>query len=272
MLTTNGGSADAAYRIARQLQSNYEKVTLFVHSVCKSAGTLVALGCHEVVMSDLAEMGPLDVQLAKADELFESTSGLTPRQAFETLQQEVLGSFEDFFLSLRGKSGFQITTKTAAEIATKLTTGLFSPVYSQIDPMRLGEIQRAMMIAMHYGSRLDRGNVEDGAVARLLTDYPCHEFVIDRTEARELFKTVRGPTQAEELLGEIHEADDDEDSHSVIRFLNDERLKPEQTEFENEEDAPSESGVQGASRGFGGAVARAAAEINGDDAAVGGLN
>lgn len=96
-LATEGGSADAAYRIARCLKNQYERFTLFVDSYCKSAGTLIAMAADEIVMSDEAELGPLDVQLAKPDELAEWTSGLTPIQALTTLRQQAFRTFEDCF-------------------------------------------------------------------------------------------------------------------------------------------------------------------------------
>src|SRR5438132_1277192 len=66
LMTTPGGDAESAYRIARFLQRCYSppgKVILFVDWYCKSAGTLVAIGMDELVMSDKAELGPLDIQL-----------------------------------------------------------------------------------------------------------------------------------------------------------------------------------------------------------------
>lgn len=200
ILTTDGGSADSAYRIARTLQQKYGKVVLFVDSFCKSAGTLIALGADEIVMADIAELGPLDVQLYKPDELSELTSGLTPLQALSTLQTEAFSTFEECFLKLRFRSGLQITTRTAADIAARLTIGLFKGVYAQLDPMRLGEYQRAMLIAQHYGTRIARKNLKDSALERLIADYPSHGFIIDRCEAETLFHKVREPSEEEYML------------------------------------------------------------------------
>ncbi len=226
MLTTDGGSADSAYRIARSLQQKYSQVILFVDSYCKSAGTLIALGADEIVMADIAELGPLDVQLYKPDELHEFTSGLTPLQAMSTLQTEAFKTFEECFLKLRLRSGLQITTKTAADIAVRLTIGLFKGVYSQLDPMRLGEYQRAMLIAQHYGTRIARKNLKDSALERLIADYPSHGFIIDRTEAETLFNKVREPSEAEYKLARlvkplVHEGLAGEEPK--VEFLTDEK-------------------------------------------------
>jgi hypothetical protein len=205
-LTTYGGFPDSAYRIARCLQRAYSdgRFILFVDSHCKSSGTLIAIGADEIVMSTIAELGPLDVQLSKPDALGEQTSGLTPTEAIGTLRDRAFESMESCFLSLRFKSGLRITTRTALEVAATLTTGLFRPIFAQIDPMRIGEIARAMLVAKEYGKRLSkkRGELAE-ALDRLVSDYPSHDFVIDRDEANELFGNVREPTEEEESLARI---------------------------------------------------------------------
>jgi ClpP class serine protease len=77
LLVTEGGDPDAAYRIARCLQDRYKKFSVLVAGYCKSAGTLLALGANELIFSENGELGPLDVQMEKKDELWEQESGLT---------------------------------------------------------------------------------------------------------------------------------------------------------------------------------------------------
>src|SRR5205809_739738 len=55
ILVTKGGDPDVAYRIARSIQNHYEKFTVCVSGICKSAGTLVLLGAHELAFSDHGE-------------------------------------------------------------------------------------------------------------------------------------------------------------------------------------------------------------------------
>ena len=57
VLCTFGGDANAAYVMARLLRRVYKKVTVVVFGYCKSAGTLLALGAHEIVMGSRAELG-----------------------------------------------------------------------------------------------------------------------------------------------------------------------------------------------------------------------
>ncbi len=202
-VTTYGGSADVAYQLVRSIRRNYAggKFTLFVDSVCKSAGTLIALGADEIVMSDTAELGPLDIQLQKPGELGELVSGLTATQALSTLRDAAFDAFESQFLQLRYRSGGVISTRLAADLAVKIVVGLFKPIYAQFDPMRLGENTRANRIAHAYGQRIRTTNVKEETLDGLINNYPSHGFVIDRDEAAELFNSVRPPTQFERLLG-----------------------------------------------------------------------
>lgn len=205
IIRTPGGDAGAAYKIGRALQQNYQQIIGFVESYCKSAGTLLILGTHELVMGDRAELGPIDVQVYKPDELGERSSGLTHRTYLEFLHDRALEDFEQFFLPIRYKSALQISTHTAAEIATNLVVGLMEPIYAQIDPHRIGESERAMQIAARYGERLQAGgkNVKGNALSTLLESYPDHGFVIDIEEARLLFNRVRRPQEAETTLLEL---------------------------------------------------------------------
>lgn len=203
LIVTGGGDADVAYRMGRCLQQNYKKITAVVPGLCKSAGTLLAIAAHELAFSDHGELGPLDVQLRKADDLWAATSGLTVMNAFAALQQKSEETFTDFALNIKARSNGSITFKTAADIATKMTVGLFSHIYQQIEVMHVGEAARAMHIATEYGNRLDEvsDNLRDmNSLSRLIADYPSHGFVIDREEAKSLFRHVRGLTERENEL------------------------------------------------------------------------
>lgn len=203
VLVTYGGSPHAAYRMGRCLQRNYDKVIACVPGPCVSAGTLMALAANELVMFEYGFLGPLDIQLRKTDELFEMQSGLTASEALTTLRSEAQSMFEQILLDLKAGSGGQITLKTALETAATLTAGVFSPLFAQIDPMRLGEDGRSTRIIEEYGGRLQEksGNFTPEALKMLVAGYPSHTFEIDIDEAREgLFENVREPFDIESGL------------------------------------------------------------------------
>ncbi len=207
ILVTYGGSPHIAYRIARCLQQRYERVTVFISGVCMSAGTLITLGATDIIMSDHGRLGPLDVQVYTPDELFEYGSGLAVTEAMDSLEQKAFETFEDTLLELKMQSRGQITSKTAMEIATNLTTGLFRPIYEQIDPLRLGEIAREMRVAEEYGTRLASvsQNLKRDTLRKLVAGYSSHSFVIDRQEAEQLFENIRRPTLEEDSLADVLE-------------------------------------------------------------------
>lgn len=203
IMVTEGGDPDAAYRMARCMQENYAKITCIVSGFCKSAGTLLVIGASELAMGESGELGPLDVQMAKRDELGEWQSGLTISSAMRALHERSFAAFEHFFLTTKQRSLNRITFKTATDIAAKLTGALFAPIFQQIDPFHVGESFRSTAIALYYGMRLDSSsdNLMDGeALDSLVSDYPHHGFVIDRKEAANLFKRVRALTATEAEL------------------------------------------------------------------------
>ncbi|MET0105679.1 MAG: hypothetical protein ABW072_11120 [Sedimenticola sp.] len=201
IISTTGGSPDAGFRIARALGHHYpDDFKLMVPDICKSAGTLIAVGANELVISDRGELGPLDVQFQKKEELFEMSSGLDIIQSMVVLQDQVKIAFREYLLDIRLGAG--LGTKIAAKLASEMATSLVSPITSQIDPLRLGEHQRALRIATAYGTRLNHKfkNTTSDQIDKLLTHYPSHSFVIDRKEASNLFSRVRGPNEEESLI------------------------------------------------------------------------
>jgi hypothetical protein len=227
ILSTEGGDPHAAYKIARLFQQQYTRFTCLIPAYSKSAATIVLMGAHDLAMTDDGEFGPVDVQLSKKDTLAEYESGLTVLTALNSLHEKAYLAWEHFFLAMEEKSQGSITLKTAAGVAAELTTGLFSPVYQQIDPLQLGEAARAMLIGNEYGKRLNRvsRNLRPNALDRLVAEYPDHGFVIDRTEAESLFFRVRVATSAELVLSnELGTFCDVESGrkNTFIDFLNEE--------------------------------------------------
>ena len=203
-LTTPGGNPDAAYSMARQLQRSYKKFTMFINGWCKSSGTLMALGAHTLIMDDLGQLGPLDIQILNREEFGERHSGLNPIEALRAINFQAVEVLKQQFLDIRFGGG--LSTRQALEVATNLTGQLMSPITSQLDIMKYGEFTRSMRIANEYGSRLARnskdGNVKADTINYLTTGYPSHGFVIDREEASELFTRVEQPSAALQAIAQ----------------------------------------------------------------------
>lgn len=192
-VSTYGGDPNAGFRIGRALQHHYKDVSVFVVGPCKSAGTLLAISANRLIIGDTGELGPLDVQLQRKDEIGELTSGLDTIEATNNILNLAVSCFWDCLHRIRLHD--RVSTKLAADIAVKLAGAVISPLSSQIDPVRLSSHSRAMNIALAYGRRLNENfkNLKDDAIYKLATSYPSHGFVIDRKEARALFARVISP-------------------------------------------------------------------------------
>lgn len=164
----------------------------------------MAIGAHELAIGDQGELGPLDVQVSKHSEILERGSGLDYTQALSVVLEHAQRSFSESLMLMRAR--FRFSTKMAGELASQLACGTVEPLYAQIDPNRIGEMQRAIQIAHEYGQRLNNHSkiLKDGALKKLVAGYPSHSFVIDRKEAKDLFKKVGPPTSSEtELIRQL---------------------------------------------------------------------
>lgn len=196
ILATPGGDANTAYQIARVFQETFKQFYLFVPHRCKSAGTLIALGAQQIFMTIVAELGPLDVQLTQRDELGQSRSGLVVRTALKGLAEETLKTYEHIMLTIKYKSDDAISFDVASRIAALMATSVMKPVYAQINPEVLGNDLRDLNIAVAYGERLVKKskNAKGGTIQKLVEGYPSHSFIIDKSEAAELFHYINEPT------------------------------------------------------------------------------
>lgn len=264
ILITRGGDPDAAYRIARATRHHFDVMEILIPDICKSAGTLLCIGADRLIFGDRGELGPLDIQLSKPDEMLESMSGLDILQAISALEDRVLQAFRTYLIDIR--FGSQIRTKTAAEIATKLADGFIAPIAARIDPITLGEHQRAMQIAYDYGERLNNtaNSLKKNALIKLVSSYPSHGFVIDRKEAGGLFKNVVAPDSATEEIyiqaRKIVENFPYPSTPLVIDVRETLSQSDEQTEAENVRQ-PEGAGNQGNVAGDDGTSERESAEI-----------
>ncbi len=148
-------------------------------------------------MSQIAELGPLDVQLLKTDEIGERKSGLVVRSAFDGLADECFELFERILMRVKTEGAGNISLDRASTVATQIVSGVMSPVYSQINPDVLGSDLRDLRVATQYGELLvaSSQNARSRAVHKLVSGYPSHDFIIDRKQAESLFVRVDQPTE-----------------------------------------------------------------------------
>lgn len=254
VISTPGGDPHAGFRIARALQHGYESFDALIPWLCKSAGTLICIGAAQLWLADQSELGPLDVQVKKHDEIVGRNSGLDIFQSVNYLQNQAMNAFRSYLMELTTRAA--LSTRVAADISTKLTTGLFSPIFGQIDPMRLAEMQRATDIAFAYGSRLNQksANLRTDGLEKLVVGYPSHGFVIDRKEASTVFVRVKRPVGIYEHVSKaLHDSckpnfDDDPPVVRLFPFTPRPENEPEGEANVHVPNPPAGEGSDGASQ------------------------
>jgi hypothetical protein len=221
---------------------------------CKSAGTLFCIAANRLVIADTGELGPLDVQIAKADEIWERSSGLVVEAAFAKLQQESFKIFFNNLMEIKEQAG-RTTFKTAADIAAQMVIGQTKDIFAKIDPLTVGEDYRSNLIAEQYAIRLNlRANnlVQSSRVDGLdilLRGYPSHGFVIDRQEASQLFHHVSAPAGKVAELAQILGSDVIIPRHAVRKEpLKLEYLNAESTRSEKAKSSTKNRGRRGSSK------------------------
>lgn len=238
ILTTFGGVANSAFQIARLLQNGYQKFLLYCPSHCKSAGTLVALGSHVIIMDDFSELGPLDVQLVKQNEIMARKSGLLARSSFEALSESAFELYERLMISITLKSGGNVSFKLASELSAQMAATMMAPVYAQINPEIVGGEKRDLDIAFEYGRRLAEcsGNADLETIYALVHNYPAHDFIIDAYEAKDLFERVEYPSdELYEIVSVLSNAAYSPSNPSLVRAL----VRPTTTATGNENEGSS---------------------------------
>lgn len=205
IIETPGGSANAAYKISRFLQDQYKEFFVYIPEECYSAGTLLCVGANKLFMGPLSQLGPLDAQLLKRDELGHRKSGLVAKSAFHALADATFELYEDIALKIIARSRGLVSFKVASEISAQISSNVMSSVYAHFDPNVLGEDRRDIEVAMQYGLRLAEysENADARTIRKLVTGYPSHDFIIDRREALRLFENIDFPSNELMILGSV---------------------------------------------------------------------
>jgi hypothetical protein len=187
ILDSPGGHAGPAYKISSLLGRRAEHFVVVVPRYAKSAATLLALGAHELVMCEDAELGPLDVQIVDPDREAVA-SALDEVQALERLQAAGLQALDQAMTLLIGRTRKRVDT--LLPISLKFVAETMKPLYENIDVVHYTQWSRMLKIAEEYAIRLlqrQYGRHDAERMARQLVEcYPEHGFVIDGDEARAL--------------------------------------------------------------------------------------
>jgi hypothetical protein len=172
MLHTLGGNVDAAEKIMVQIRRRLGRdgrLRVIVPNYAKSAGTLMALGAHAILMSDTSELGMIDPQVVLKDERGNDicTSVIAYLEAYET-----------HFQAVRRDSGDQ---------ASQLMLKQFDPVVVR---KFAGQRDRTRDIALKLLNRIGAPSTTISESLMNLSLWKSHGQMISYEDAREIGLTV----------------------------------------------------------------------------------
>jgi hypothetical protein len=192
ILQTPGGDIDAAFNYAKILNRSAKEVNILVPLYAKSAGTLICMVADKILLTELSELGPLDTQIMESQDgdTPEYTSALNGFKALEQVQQHTVETLDIVTKLVLARSGMKVSE--VIHLAAEFVGHTSGTLYSQLNPIKIGEYARALEIGESYGKIVltrYKGWVEQKAdllVKTLVYKYPSHGFIIDQEELAKL--------------------------------------------------------------------------------------
>lgn len=191
-----GGDPHAAYMLAEVIRFHAKTVRVLVPGIAASAATLMCLCACEIVMDEIATLGPLDVQIREiVGGVRHQNSALNPFKSLEHLRNFSLETLTTAAVVIG--SGFSLKPDEVLPVATTFASGITTPLLAQIDPGRLGDFVRSLSIADKYAERLltRYSSLPPKAIEKLVRtlvyEYPSHSYQINHREASELGLPVK---------------------------------------------------------------------------------
>lgn len=190
LLYTRGGATDAVWTLVSLLRERCKKLTVIVPFRAHSSGTLLCLGADEVIMTDQAELSPIDPTTGNQ---FNPVDPSNPQRQFGISVEDVAAYFD-----LSEKRAGITNEANKLEVLKELT--------SKVHPLALGNVQRIyrqirrlaeQLLKLHMDGHTKKKRI--GQIIRALTEeFYSHLHTITRREAAPLLGNwVRPPSEAE---------------------------------------------------------------------------
>jgi hypothetical protein len=191
VLSTNGGVASAARRLALLLREYTDHLTIIVPHRAWSAGTLLCLAADELLLGPMSELSPLDPRIGAVRG--ESGNADQNRDGPAVVSAEDVRAFRDLAREWFGVDNPEYGTQILALLSQR------------VSPVSLGGFFRADRLIRQLADELLAFHMEDEArravlVAKLVGGYHAHDHAITRRQARDLGLAVVAASAEEEAL------------------------------------------------------------------------
>ena len=178
-LYTAGGDTMVPWRLVSMIREYCDTFSVLVPYKAHSAGTMIALGADEIVMSDLSEISPIDPSTAN---IFNPTDPTNPQNKIPISVEDVIAYFD------LAKNKFGIKSD---EDLTKIFNK-FVEANPQIHPLALGNVNRTHNLIRLIAKRLLKSHkepIKEDQIEKIVEFFTeklySHTYFIGRKEARE---------------------------------------------------------------------------------------
>jgi hypothetical protein len=189
-LYTRGGALDSVWPLVTLLRAYGQKFTVIVPFKAHSGGTLICLGADEIIMTELAQLSPID---PTAGNQFNPQDPNNARARFGISVEDVVAYFS------------LVTERAGLEKGTHRLEAL-KELTRNIHPLALGNVQRVYLqirqlaknlLELHLDKQQDVERI-DTIVQVLTEEFYSHMHAISLREAKPLLGDwVRGPAGEE---------------------------------------------------------------------------
>lgn len=195
LLHTNGGNTAAAWRLVNLIKTFCDEFEVLIPYKAMSAGTLISLGAHHIVMTKQAALGPIDPSLVHP---------LGPQIANGNQLARIP-------VSVEAVRGFLDAAKSDLKIEdAALLSSILNELSNKVHPLVLGEIFRSRAQIRFLAEKLLNEHVQDSGKVQAIVDFLCadsgsHDYTINRREAAALGLPVEKPSaEFYEQLKKVH--------------------------------------------------------------------
>jgi hypothetical protein len=202
ILFTNGGDAEAPLRIVSLLREYCEFLSVLIPHRAYSAGTLIALGANEIVMTPLSILGPIDPS---------RTHPLLPKREGTEGPEPI--SVQDLRHAMQFIREAASTKESGVVYTPEAMAQIFSALFDKIHPLAIGAIEQTYALAKLIGTRCLETHMGTEAAAvekitnlvdKLCDQYKSHSYPISRVEAKAIGLNVEFASETlQELLTEL---------------------------------------------------------------------
>jgi ClpP class serine protease len=200
-LYTAGGDTMVPWRLVSMIREYCETFSVIIPYKAHSAGTMIALGADEIVMSDLSEISPIDPSTAN---IFNPQDSQNPANKIPISVEDVIAFFD------LAKNKFGIKND---EDLTKIFNK-FMESTPHIHPLALGNVNRTHNLIRLLAKRLLKSHTKpmreeeiEKIIKAFTEELYSHQYFVGRKEAKEelgLKSVVFADIELSKLMSELY--------------------------------------------------------------------